>query len=67
VGVRINVRGVSMCFVNVHFTAHRENYAGRVMVTLVSSTFSVKLYDAIMPVSHRAYGLYGQVTVETVG
>ena len=24
-------------------------------------------HSAFMPVSHRAYGLYGQVTVETVG
>lgn len=31
VSIRMDVYGVSLCIVNVHFRAHRENYAGRVM------------------------------------
>jgi len=34
VSIRMDVYGVSMCFVNVHFRAHRENYNGRVLVSI---------------------------------
>jgi len=39
VSVRMDIYGVSVCIVNVHFRAHRHNYAGRVMVSSILLSF----------------------------
>jgi len=51
--VRMNAYGVSLCFVNVHFRAHRENYEGRILVIINNLSISRSLTLLVYQSSNR--------------
>ena len=50
----MNVCGVSMCFVNVHFRAHHENYVGRLVVSTFLFTRKTVCYVSLLNVIAKA-------------